>query len=597
MQARARSSKRSRNELYQQRRDAFLASRERPQTAIDSRDDVIQDILERFPDADELYLDSFYLTMYEKDEAVRRIVNEWRATGKTVAKRVRGNMRARIHRKKNFIFEVIGPTGEGKSWLAQNLGFLYLEITGRGATWHFDPEDLPAVHVIPGDQPVNVYLTYDFSTSARILQNVLQPMELVIQDESEKMHGEGSVIEMDNLYNAIRTCTRKRRLNFIFCTPKRIQIPEVRAYFHVLGMNIAERTTLALVSVPDAQDDKLVRAVGMVVIRARQPAEFVEKYETISNAVKSRIQEHGGASAPRIDDVKALALEITTRFRKLEDENDQAYYIDKLAHFREFVAMQDDLGLAGKRLEFVTNRAYWELAGEKRAGDEDLGGEIQPVLPSIPGGSLPEHVPVEPPGQAVPRMPRFEMDEAGILDAMLKSNRPRWELKIEAYRRYRNGEGETQDAICLDFIKRGTKCKARTVGNWIQAVRGEIAARRGELYEKHYVAWATASGLYQSVQHAGGSGGGGHGQADVIRVRHDGVHEVVQLKCYNTSESRSGCTIPIDKFAPEIKRVRILKKQGIPAILIGHVYFYGLDRFREQFIDIDHLPVSVSFPT
>ena len=158
----------------------------------------------------------------------------------------------------------------------------------------------------------------------------------------------------------------------------------------------------------------------------------------------------------------------------------------------------------------------------------------------------------------------------------------------------------SQDAICDDFKRRGLFGKLKgsqgVIAYWIKSVKGEIAERRGAAYEIHYEKFAKESGLYTEVRVIGGSGGKGHGKADIVRVRPDGIHEVVQLKCYNTSEARTGCTVPIDRFTPEIRAVRNFRKKGIRAILIGHVYFYELDRVREVFIDVDNLPVSVPFP-
>lgn len=200
--------------------------------------------------------------------------------------------------------------------------------------------------------------------------------------------------------------------------------------------------------------------------------------------------------------------------------------------------------------------------------------------------------PAEANAEIVEKPSKICFDENAEIEKMLRDDPDKWTKYVKAFKRWNHGRGETQDAIAVDLLEKTTN-----IQYWCNAVKGELANRKGDTYEPTYREVLLNDARYTDIKYAGGTGAKGHGKFDYMRTRvSDGIIEVVQYKCYNTNPiARSGINISIKKFLAERKIVKDLRKKGIKAVLIGHVFFYENESFDEVEINVDHPPKTVHF--
>jgi len=223
-----------------------------------------------------------------------------------------------------------GYTGCGKSYLAQVLADYYEWLRKAVTMFHVNPGDLldtnyihsPAVPCkeclarAPGVEPsckictlAHAYLSYSYNQAKGIIEKTMQPGDVCIHDEAtQKEHGQGSGIEMDNIKNMLDACMRRLCLSLIYCSPLEVHLGEIHCYIDIIATNRQTKQTLALLSIPSKKKGDVATGLGVAIFDAWQPDEFARWYSDHSRGIKAGIRAAGGGSASQFDYKKIVTL-------------------------------------------------------------------------------------------------------------------------------------------------------------------------------------------------------------------------------------------------------------------------------------------------
>lgn len=521
--------------------------------------------------------------IYKADKKYRKALNKFLVMRRTRNKKLKMYLARQIREHENFIIEVTGETGMGKSRIALKWIHLYCYKMRKNPRYHLDPEhldDLKEFILYPeyiGNGFIEIYVTYEFHQTLHVIQDVMNPTDVVFQDESPFMHGEGSQIEMDNLENCIRACSRRRWLNFIFVSPELYKIKQLHYIIEVIGINKLTRTTLAMVSLIKRNSNEIFYT-GVATFNVSQPDEITTWYEANSDTIKERLQRLGGASTPTPGDLKRLASILVDAFKKLPDPDDKAYYLDSKEAFKELAITIDEVRTS-RYVKEIVNRAMWNLGVRK--SKKGKNGYSDTDIPDLDQGDPPAYGDPDPGIVMLSGEDRFIFDEENGIQRLLKDNPKKWEFLVQVYNENVK-QGIAQDVLATKYGH---------VQKWVSDIKSKVIGGLGRLmgndFEPRLKKYLDKLGIYKDVKTKGGQGG-----FDLFRVAMDGVIEVVSVKCYNTP--RTSRSIEIKKFAPEIKMVRNLLKKGKKARFFTLIYDHTQGRYEEQEHDIRNLPSWVT---
>ncbi len=530
---------------------------------------------------------------YKAKKAYRKALNSFLLMGRTRNTRLRMYLRKQIKMQENFLLEVTGDIGMGKSLLALAWIHRYCKEMRRNPRYHLDPEhlaDLREFILFPEYAQngfIEIYVTYEFYQTLNIIQKVMRPSDVVFQDESPAMHGEGSHIEMDNLENCIRACSRRRWLNFIFVSPELYKIKQLHYIMDVIATNRDTFRTLAMVCLLRKSSSELSYKGVATFDVATVPRDVREWYHDNSDTIKERLQRLRGASTPTPGDLKTLATQLVAAFKALPPE-DRDYYIDTKENMKE-LAMTIDETRTNRYTKEIANRAMWILGARKRkarADDETIGDDVvansDPAVNFDAPMSQEDFAQVKYTGpQTYSPKDRFVFDEDKGLERLLAANKKKWAPLVEIYNK------NVKQGIGQDVLSKEYHCSQPWISEIKKKVVGGLGRLMGNDYELHLKKYYDKTGKYQDIKTKGGQSG-----FDVIRVTMAGIIEVVSVKCYNTP--RDSRSIKITKFNPEIKMVRNLLKKGKKARFFVHVYDHTQGRFDEREYDVRNLPSWVT---
>jgi hypothetical protein len=549
---------------------------------------------------------------YKINETLCYKLNLFFANHKTKNDKIKAFIERQAALQENFFFQIIAPIREGKSRVGRALVHKYCKARRMNPRYHVDPMNLalaqamiaelasedeeftkdPAnlllvreIIVFPefeGNGFIDVYITYSRDESLRII-GMMEPGSVLVEDDMQTQHGQGTGIIQDNFINVIKTVSGKRWLNIIMITPDFKFVPQIHYVFDVLFTNRLMQTTLAMLAFIRKKSTKIVYS-GVVVFDVSEPAKLTRWYERISDLIKKRIQREQGSSTPRPDDILSLAKRIAKAYWELTDMFLIDYYKQsekKMEAFAKTVIKSNLLVDAATMAYAMVRNAVGLTFGVKSIQDSSMN------LPATPQPVTPATKPGQP----------FHFDEDIGLERLITGAKPKdkkkWEFFVMVFRENRR-LGKAQDKIAVELDSAGYKNQKnkkilqRDVSNYVKAVVGGLSRLMGDDYEPVHEAELLASGRYVEVHRKGGQG-----EYDIIAKKADGSWDVISVKCYNTPrEQRS---IESKKFNPEIRMVRELRKDNKIANLIIHVYEHVDGTSNDYPQDVDHMLKWITF--
>jgi hypothetical protein len=236
---------------------------------------------------------------YTTDKMFRLAVNGYLIEGLTWEDHVYIDMAQVILRKQNFILELTGPTGSGKSRLAFYLLQSYNFLMKHGMRIVLDPRKTD--RIIDNDPFTfetmsRTYLTYSNSETTTVFREQIEKWDSGLQDETPHQHGKGSQIEKHGFANVVAVAMRRNCISLIILNPTIVELENINYYIEVVGIRSDTFETCAILY------DKTCSPLGIAIFQTIIAPEVWDPYEIESEKRKTEILRTGGFSGVYVSD-------------------------------------------------------------------------------------------------------------------------------------------------------------------------------------------------------------------------------------------------------------------------------------------------------
>jgi predicted DNA-binding protein YlxM (UPF0122 family) len=324
---------------------------------------------------------------YVQNLDVRKCINLWRTTGKTRNKRFKAYILRQLARGENISLEITGMTGSGKTRVAFGILLMCCMILHKNPRIFLDPDDLDATHLNSCKEFIlnaewteftNIYITYSFSQTRRIIAKRMKPGDFCLEDEWQQIFGKGSKTEYAFLCNILNVSARKHGLSAIFISPDLIKVKQIHYVIDCMAMDTSIFKTMAILSFMRKNSDDIVRA-GVVIIDVKLLDEIWDFYDTNSADIKARVQALGGGAAVGAEDIEKMAWKLVDLYDAQPDELMKQFYLDKSKNIESLGRTDEEIAsctvvfedICALALFIIENPDLAERPGGKVVNDDD----------------------------------------------------------------------------------------------------------------------------------------------------------------------------------------------------------------------------------